>query len=318
VTEISVVIPTLGRHAELARALGHLDRQASQAHRFEVIVVADAMEAGLDELERLVSRCSYPIRLLQGSRAGPSSGRNVGWTAASSPLILFLDDDILAGRRLVAEHLDWHERHPDPEIGVLGRVRWARELRVTPFMRWLEAGVHFDYANIRGVDAGWGRFYTANASVKRSLLESAGGFDAERLPFGYEDLDLAYRMSQLGFRLLYNRRAVAEHLHEMTVDSLKARMPRAAASEHRFVEIHPEIRPYFHDLFQDAAARPQARGRSARLARFVPRRVPLVGPFVWRSADLVYRQALAPHFLRAWEAQEGAGLSGAGEAPAAT
>jgi hypothetical protein len=71
------------------------------------------------------------------------------------------------------------------------------------------------------------------------------------------------------------------------------------------VEIHPELRPYFLEKLWPVVGRPLARGRPARLACFVPRWVPLVGPFVWRNANLVYRQALiAPHFMRAWEAGE--------------
>ena len=47
--------------------------------------------------------------------------------------------------RRSGEHLSWHARYPQREVGVLGLVRWADELRVTPFMRWLERGVHFDF-----------------------------------------------------------------------------------------------------------------------------------------------------------------------------
>jgi hypothetical protein len=36
--------------------------------------------------------------------------------------------------------------------------------------------------------------------------------------------------------------------------------------------------------------------------RFVPPKVPLLGPFVWKNYDLVCRQRLAPEFLAEWEA----------------
>jgi hypothetical protein len=55
-------------------------------------------------------------------------------------------------------------------------------------------------------------------------------------------------------------------------------------------------------MFSKAAAAPPARGRGARLARFVPRSFPYLGPRVWGSADAVYRQTLAGPFLEAWEA----------------
>ncbi len=74
-----------------------------------------------------------------------------------------------------------------------------------------------------------------------------------------------------------------------------------AASERAFCAKHPEIPPYFLGIFREAAASPPARGRLARLAPFVPPGAPLLGPRVWGSLDARFKQALAPHFLRAWE-----------------
>jgi GT2 family glycosyltransferase len=180
-------------------------------------------------------------------------------------------------------------------------------------MRWLEHGIQFDYPSIEGVEAGWGRFYTANVSVKRALVERAGGFEEERLPFGYEDLDLALRMEEHGFRLLYNRAAVAEHLHAMDLEFWKRRVARIAISERAFVKMHPDARPYFYEMFSAAAAAPRARGFGERIARFVPRGTPVIGERVWGSMDAVYRQALAGPFLEAWHA---AGSAAAGDAVA--
>jgi len=300
VAEISIVIPTLGRHAKLARVLERLERQAD-AGAFEVLVVMDAAETDPPAVDAVVAERPYPLRKLAGPFPGASAARNTGWRAAGAPLVLFLDDDVLPEAALVSEHLAWHARHPEREVGVLGLVRWADELRVTPFMRWLERGFHFDFAHIQGEEAGWGRFYTANVSVKRELLELVGGFDEERLPFGYEDLDVAYRMHAHGFRLLFNRRASGEHVHEMTLENVRARMPRTASSERAFCAKHPEIPPYFLNLLKDAASRPPSPHRLSRLARVVSPGVPFLGPKVWRSADARFKEALAPCYMRAWE-----------------
>jgi GT2 family glycosyltransferase len=284
--------------------LTRLERQIAGFDRYDVIVISDAAEENLAEVSTVADRRPYAMRHLQGDRPGASSARNVGWRAAEAPVVLFLDDDVLPERRLVEEHISWHTRHPDDDVGVLGHVRWARELHVTPFMRWLENGIQFNYPSISGIEATWGHFYTANVSVKRSLLERVGGFDEESLPFGYEDLDLAYRMNELGLRLLYNRRASAEHLHPMTVEFWQRRVRRIAAAEYQFVRMHPDVPPYFLELFRSAAALPPARGRGARLARVLPPRTPFIGPIIWRYADIAYRQALAPNFLDTWSELE--------------
>lgn len=296
---VSVVVPTIGRRERLVRVLDRLERQRAPAKSFEVLVVEDAAEteARFDPGPR-----SVEVRVLRATRPGASAARNLGVHEAGGEIVLFLDDDVLAESSLVAEHLATHERHPEPEVGVLGRVRWADELRITPFMRWVERGIQFDYESIVGEEAGWGRFYTANASVKRKLVERVGGFDEERLPFGYEDLDLALRMHAHGFRLLYNERASAEHLHPMDLSFWRVRVRRIAAAERRFCELHPEVPPHFHRLFADALAAPPASGRGRHLIRFVGRAFPVLGKRVWYSADMAYRQALAPAFMAAWQA----------------
>lgn len=299
------MIPTLGRRDTLRRVLGALHAQHAEPGTFEIIVVVDAAQATAEpEGSPVGDRARFPLRRLRGRQPGASSARNVGWRSARSPLVLFLDDDVLPSRQLVAEHLAWHARHPEPETGVLGRVQWAKELKLTSFMIWLDLGIQFDYGTIRGTDAGWGRFYTANASVKAEMLDRVGGFDEERLPYLYEDLDLALRMHRHGFRLLYNAKARAEHLSRMTPERWQQKLPLIARAERRFCEIHPENPPHFLPRFESAAAAPHTRGRAAAVARYVPPRLPWLGPLVWEAADLHFRQLGAPHFLAAWREQE--------------
>ena len=305
---ISVVIPTLGRRPEvLGRALGCLERQSAGREDFEVIVVGDAAGEAADLPAGLPTdpptAAAAGARTLRAARPGASAARNHGWRAATAPLVLFLDDDVLADPGLVAEHLAAHAADPRPQLAVLGDVRWADELRRTPFMRWLDEGIQFDYGRLEdGQDAGWGRFYTANLSVKRELLERVGGFDEERFPFGYEDLDLGLRAHRdAGLELRYSRAASAQHLHQPRLVQWRTRVARIAASERRFVERHPEVEPHFLGRFGAASRAAPARGLSARLASVVPVWVPWLGPRAKASADAVFAQDLAPRFLAAWE-----------------
>lgn len=308
-------MPTLRRYQSLRLALDHLDAQTTDPDRFEVVVVHDATEPAPAVVREAVGSRRYAVSVHAGERPGASSARNVGLGAVRAPLVLFLDDDILAGPRLVEEHLASHDKQADDHVGVLGSVSWAQQARVTPFMRWLENGLQFDYGTIRGSDAQWWHFYTANASASRALLQRAGGFDATGLPFGYEDLDLAYRMHEHGFRLVYNPAAAAEHLHHQTLQEWRRRVVRIADAERAFLTKHPHHPAYFHNLFSQAAAAPRARGLAGRLWGVVPRGVPWLGPRVWHSADIWHRQQLADRFLAAWD-EDGDALATSGPASA--
>jgi GT2 family glycosyltransferase len=314
--EVSVVIPTLGGYEVLPRVLDGYARQDAPEGSFEVLVVADSAEPRPAAIADAVGSRPYPVRRLTGARPGASANRNAGLAASRAPLVLFTDDDTIPTEGLVSAHLDWHRRHPEPEVAVLGHVRWARELRVTSFMHWLDHGLQFDFPSIEGEEAGWGRFYSANASVKRAFAERVGGFDEDRLPYLYEDLDWALRASEHGLRLLYAREAVVDHLRPVTLDTWKERVRRLAVAERTFVSLHPEIEPYFHDKFASALELPRASGRGVRLARWVPRGAPWIGPRAWISRDVYFRQALAPHFLAAWQEARAAPGPGGRSTPA--
>ena len=302
--QLSVVICTLGSYETLERVLDGYDRQDAPHGSFEVVLVVDAAEPDHAAVDRAVGTRSFPLRRIDGPQPGLSANRNAGRRAAAAPVVLFTDNDTIPVPRLVSEHIAWHERYPDEDACVLGHVRYAPELDITVFMRWLDTGIQFNFANFKGVELEWSCFYGANASVKKSFIERVGDFDQEHLPYGYEDVDWAYRASKLGFHVLYNRRAVVDHLRPMTLEFWRKRVRRVAAAEWQFTELHPEMPPWFHKVFSDAAQHPPVRGLGIRLAPYVPRRVPWLGRRVWESVDTYYKQALAPDFLEAWAEME--------------
>lgn len=297
-----MVIPTLAGYETLTRVLQGFASQTVDGDVFDVLVVADAAEPDMDRVDRALGTSGIRhCRRLVGAAPGASANRNAGMDEARGAILLFTDNDTVPGGTLVEEHLAWHRRHAPAEIGVQGRVRWSPELRITTFMRWLDRGIQFDLQGIDGPEAGWGRFVTANVSLKTDFARRVGHFDQEHFPYGYEDTDWAYRASKLGFRLLYNPHAVVDHLREMTLEFWQARARRVAYSERTFHSLHPETEPWFHRIFEEAASAPAAKGRGITLAPYVPEWVPWLGKRVWRSVDQAYKQALAPHFLAAWE-----------------
>jgi hypothetical protein len=93
-----------------------------------------------------------------------------------------------------------------------------------------------------------------------------------------------------------------QHVHPVTVEDWERRAAAVAEAERTFVRLHPDVAPYFHDMFSPAAAweRPPS-GRGVKLAGVVPSWVPWLGPKVRSSAEATWRYTLAKAFMTGWE-----------------
>jgi GT2 family glycosyltransferase len=307
--ELSIVLSSLGNYSVLARVLEGYERQDAPPGSFELIVVIDRADPDLAAADEAIGRRPYPVRRLIGRRPGLSANRNTGWREARAPLVLITDNDTIPVPRLVSEHLEWHRRFPQDEVAVAGHVRWALELELTPFMKWLDKGFQFDFGSTSGIDGGWAHLYGANSSMKRAFIQRVGDWDEENLPYLYDDLDWAYRAHGHGLRVVYNRDAIVDHYRtDGTLEFWKQKMPRIARAEYAFVRKHPELKPWFHRVFTKAAGR-EPHGSGVPLTRFIPEDVPWLGPRVWKSADHYWKRQLAPYFLEAWAECEAADAS---------
>lgn len=299
--QLSIVLSTLGNYPVLERVLDGYENQDAPPGSFELLVVSDIKEPDPAAVDAVVGERPYAVRRLTGHVGGLSANRNTGWRAAQAPLVMFTDNDTIPVPSLVDRHLAAHRRHPEEEVAVAGHVRWAKGIKVTPFMKWLDRGVQFGFHAVRSEEGHWAMLYGANSSIKRSFLERVGGYDEERLPYLYEDIDWGYRAHQLGLRVIYDRKAIVDHWRPMTIEAWKARAPMLAATEWQFCQMHPELDPWFYRMFSEADRYPAAGTKARMLARFVPQWVPWLGDLVWERAGLQWRKEIAPHFLRAWE-----------------
>jgi GT2 family glycosyltransferase/SAM-dependent methyltransferase len=298
---LAIVIPTRERWDVLTRTLEALGAQSSTG--FEVVIVCDGRDQAIPQA---IHR--WPdVRLEVQDRAGPAAARNHGTRLTARPIVMFLGDDMLPAVDLVERHLERHQAQPEPEVAVLGRVRWHPEVARGRVMRWLEwSDAQFDFRGLEQAgtaNAGFGRFYASNVSLKRELFMAAGGFDPSFDTADYEDLDLGWRLHQLGLRLLYEPRALTYHLHRHDLSSLEQRYLRRGAAERRMAAKHEWFTPWFHDRLSWHAS-------EAPVARVWPLIVDLVPPAlrplrsrVEQKADRWYHQRLAPWFRLGWEGE---------------
>ncbi|HVA59294.1 MAG TPA: glycosyltransferase [Mycobacteriales bacterium] len=305
-SDVCVVIPTRDRWDILRVTLSALGRQDTTG--FEVVVVVDGTDQVVPDLS--ASARGLALRTVQQERTGPGGARNVGAAVTSRSLLLLLGDDMVPTRSLVGRHLDGHRADTGEEVAVLGHVEWHRAVRRTGLIRWIDRSLtQFDFGITDGAEAGWGRFYSCNVSLKRTFFEAAGGFDPQ-FRFDYEDLDLGFRLAERGLRIRYDRSALVHHLHPYRLDRLRDRYRSRGEAEWLMAKKHDWFRPFFGDLLRDAAGRPPTGRWWPALAAATPetllrRRGPVAGR-IRTGADLWYRQQVAAAYRAGWESAEAA------------
>jgi GT2 family glycosyltransferase/2-polyprenyl-3-methyl-5-hydroxy-6-metoxy-1,4-benzoquinol methylase len=290
--DLAVVIPTRDRWAILRRTLDALASQSVTG--FDVIVVVDGTDQQPPDLAG--------VRVIVKEHGGPGAARNAGVDASDRPLVLFLGDDMVPAEQLVGSHIERHNARPGAEVAVLGLSVWHPDHADVALHRWLDrSATQFDYTGITDTDdAGWGRFYSSNVSLKRDFFLDAGGFDPE-FTYYYEDLDLAWRLHEKGLRLVFERQALAHHDHRITWPSLVGRFRGIARGERLMARKHAWFTPFFRERLTAALSAPPAHRAWTLVAERAPG--PLSG-FAQRRADRAYHQALAPHFLDAWQGED--------------
>jgi glycosyltransferase involved in cell wall biosynthesis len=239
--ETSVVIPTYRRPDTLTLVLEALGRQQG-APSFEVVVVDDGSEDRRTG-ELLASwKPAYRFRHVAQKNAGPASARNRGVSEAEGSIVLFLGDDTVPEPRLLAVHAAAH-RGQQGSVAVLGYTTWPEERRVSPFLHHInEYGLQFGYGLIEDPEAvPFNFFYTSNISLPRRLLLEAGLFDTTFPHAAWEDIEIAWRLTRGGMRILYRPEAVARHHHDITFASFRRRQEKSGEAAAIFRAKHPEL-----------------------------------------------------------------------------
>ncbi len=239
---ISVVIPTFNRAAMLAATLESFAAQTLPADQYEVVVVDDGSEDATSQVCRdFASRIQ--LKYLHIENSGTSVAKNTGILASSGRILLFFDDDDVADSRLLEEHVKAHQQHPEENVAVLGYTTWAPTLPVTPLRRYVtETGRFlFAYGDLKdGQILDFTYFWAGRCSCKRSLLAKHGVFNRQFRAAGIEDIELGYRLSKFGFRVVFHRAAVSYMTRPLTFEGFCDRCERQGEALFLFSQLHDD------------------------------------------------------------------------------
>ena len=240
---VSVVLATHNRRDTLALSLAALEAQKGPS--FRVVVVDDGSQDGtwqwLRSFEADSSRMS--LTAIRQEHGGQGEARNRGLREVEDGLVVFIGDDIIPEPGFLAEHRAAHQ-HLQGSWAVVGFTDWCRSrMRVTPVLEMVNREGHqFGYGHMQGgEEVPFTCFYTSNLSVPRQLL-GEDPFAPQFRCYGWEDVELGYRLSKRGVRLTYHPAARAEHLHPMSLGTLVARQRLVGRGLHTLLELHLELR----------------------------------------------------------------------------
>lgn len=191
----SVIIPTYNRAKELGRALDSLDSQTFQD--YEVIVCDDGSTDGTRHtVEKFNDRLNIN-HIWEENWGGPARPRNRGISIANGQWICFLDSDDWWYPGKLAQVFKYIHKadviYHDVDVYTTQRKKAGKRIRG----RTMKSPV------INELMTRNNGLYNSAFSVKKELVDLAGGVSEDRSLIAGEDLDLWIRLSKLTERFNY-------------------------------------------------------------------------------------------------------------------
>ncbi|MFG0245866.1 MAG: glycosyltransferase family 2 protein [Phycisphaerales bacterium JB052] len=244
--DLSVLIPTHRRPEAIDRCLSHLASQRCDA-LFEVIV-------GLDGDQQDTPRPTIPeslvnkTRLVCPGRVGLPRLRSQMMRGASGRIVLWLNDDAYPQPDLLAAHLQAHLDASTPRV-VAGHARWFPVEHPTLFDRLVQESDLVFFQQPPGSapqPTTYRHCFGLNVSFEREMALEVGGVAEVDEHYGYEDIELAWRLARAGAECVYESRALVEHDHRYRAVDVHRREYLLGRAAWAFAHANPD---FAGDLF---------------------------------------------------------------------
>jgi len=207
---ISIIIPAYNAEKPLPACLCSLLNQSINASGYEIIVVDD----GSSDNTGMVVKGFKSVNLLRQKNQGPAAARNEGVKHAKGNIILFTDSDCVPNRDWIEQMILPFKRDNDI-AGVKGTYRTKQRSLAARFVQ-IEYEDKYDLLRkskyIDFID-------TYSAAFKRDVFRKFRGYDTEFPVACAEDVELSYRISKKGYKMVFNPKAVVYHTHPNTIRS---------------------------------------------------------------------------------------------------
>jgi glycosyltransferase involved in cell wall biosynthesis len=235
---VSIVIPTYQRRQVVGASLDAWLAQRFE-RTFEVIIVDDGSEDGTADALAARARSEPRLTVVTQLNRGRAATRNAGLRRAQGEWLLFADDDVVPrGDDVLAR---WYARAAASDGAWVPRVfvpaavsrtfvqRAWRERAEAGFRRWRD-----------GQRLGAGGFWFASLLVRRRDVGDER-FDEGFGGYGWEDLELGYRLRRLGVTARLARDVEVEHVDAIEFAGLERKHEAYGRQGWQFVKRHPRL-----------------------------------------------------------------------------
>jgi len=197
----SVIVPAYNALNTIGSCLKALTKQSIEKEAYEVIVVDDGSTDRTSEIVR-----QFQIKYFWQPNQGPATARNKGAQEAKGEIILFTDADCVPENNWIEEMV---KPFNDPKVMAVKGAYKTNQKSLTARFAQIEFEERFEMLrkaeSIDMVD-------TYSAGYRKSIFLSLGGFDPSFRVANNEDTELSYKMSQAGYKMVFNPDAIVYHL----------------------------------------------------------------------------------------------------------
>ena len=243
---VSVIFATYNRCDVIRQVLQQWEKvDKTTKYSYEIICSDDASSDNtVSIIEEFVDK--LPITILRNEHGGASRARNAALKIARGEIVIFTGDDIFPTENFINKHYENHLLFGD-NVSTLGRIEWHKDIEMNHLMYHISnvGCEQFGFATLpphSTIDYRF--FYTSNISVSRKVLNSLHEYFSLSFDrYGFEDIELGYRIGKAGVTFFYDSDILAYHHHIYDdVDKFCNRQLNAGNQLIVFANLQPKVR----------------------------------------------------------------------------
>jgi glycosyltransferase involved in cell wall biosynthesis len=239
---LSVVITTYNRANLLKSCLISFATQTLSKDLYEIVVVDDGSSDHTEKVCRDLSK-ALPLNYLKQKHSGIMAAKNLGILSAQGKIILLFDDDAVAEKNLLLEHLNFHQKNPEENAAALGFTDWSPHLKINPLMYFI---THLFPQLLLREDSGPREylnhleFWNSSLSYKKLLLVMNGRLNREMSEedFILEDLKLNSTLLAYGLKVTFCKNMIHYINRQITYDDFCERCEKAGSAWAKLLKHH--------------------------------------------------------------------------------